>query len=228
MNKYLLLLFAFVGTFIISNAQQCENLVLNDVQMQCSDSDVTLVPSFLNASYKSTRAYTVGGEAPCPIPVYDQEGFTGIESDDDWQGPFQLGFNFCFFENQYDRIMVSDNGKVTFDLELEPEQFDPWDVEDGYALPTQNIQTNVILGPFMDNLTTGNNNPNPGNSISFGILNQTMPGQRIFGVEYNTPQFSCTTTNTRSRILLYESSNVIDVVIMEKLFVLDGAMEMQW
>lgn len=214
MFKKLFLLFSFFLTFTIVQGQQCENLSLEDIPMICTDDTVTLTPNFLNGAYKSTRAYVINGPLPCPVAADVNAQPSNIVADDDWSFDIAMSFDFCFFENQYDHLVVSDNGKISFDLTLEEGQYDAWPVDETYILPTQQIQTNAIFAPFMDTLSTADSNP--GETISFDLLNEDDPGNRIFVINFDIPQYSCNNLRLRSRVMLYETSNVIDIIIFEK------------
>lgn len=126
----------------------------------------------------------------------------------------------------YDQIIVSDNGKVSFDLNMAGRRDNNWRLDVGDELPNINWQPNCIFGPFFD--TNSNRLPQAERfrAISFKLFNQdqTIPenvGNRVFVISYNSPSFSgsCSPIGDnmlRSTITLYESSNVIDIEIREK------------
>ncbi|MEE9349376.1 MAG: gliding motility-associated C-terminal domain-containing protein [Flavobacteriaceae bacterium] len=220
MNKKLLVLIAFlIAVFNNSYAQdlQCQNLEIREVPSTCVIPYTELVADFLDIDYKDTDTYVITSEPTCP-PELAQTTGVGIVADDDWSQVISLGFTFCYYGNMYDQIIVSDNGVVCFDLD-EALQYHSWVIGTGITLPTPIWQQNSIFAPYIDTLTPADGNPT--NAIRFDIINQdqSIPanvGNRRFIIEWDTPQFSCTSTYFKSRIVLYETSNVIDIMVSEK------------
>ncbi len=225
MNKNLLLIIAFASSLLFTNslkAQQCINLDAgDDVQMQCIDNNVVLDASYIGpAGYKETNVYEVADAG-----IICSSDYTGsrsyLQSDDVWSnlviplagsGGVQanIPFKFCYFGNQYDQVLISSNGIVTFDLEPLG-LFSSWVVDDGVQLPTQVWQTNAIYGVFHD--------------MDLGVqpledrISYRTEGEapnRVFIVSFEAYQFQCNDLLSKSQIRLYESSNVIDVIVEEK------------
>jgi hypothetical protein len=48
------------------------------------------------------------------IPLDDSFTLTMVENDDDSFGPFQLGFSFCFYGNNYNQVFINNNGNLSF------------------------------------------------------------------------------------------------------------------
>lgn len=218
MNKKILLFIAFFVAILSVKAQdtQCQNLF---VDASCVSPDTELTANFLNIEYRDTDTYLVGGEFPCPPEISQPQGI-GIVADDDWSQIINLGFTFCFYGNMYDQIIVSDNGIVSFDLDEEG-NFSIWNTNANLDLPSPQLQPNAIFAPFTDTLTPAD--PNPANAMRFDIINQdqSIPenvGNRIFVIEWDAPLYGCNTLYLKSRVLLYETSNVIDIIVNEKDF----------
>jgi len=226
MNKKILLLIAIFTTFFYSSAQdQCQNLSIEEVPSTCVIPYTELVANFLDTEYRDTDTYAINGEAAC-IPDVTGTTDTGIVVDDDW-GTFaiNIGFTFCFYGNMYDQVLVSDNGKVTFDLDMVGQNDSNWRLNAGDQLPNINWQPNCIFGPFFDSNSNRLPTAERAGAISFKFFNQdqTIPanvGNRVFMISFNSPSFGngCDVQNSmlRSTILLYETSNVIDVEIRQK------------
>lgn len=215
MNKKILILTALISSVFLfspkTNAQVCQNLNAgDDVQMQCSDANVTLNATVIAPNYKTTRNYDVGGELLCPSITYDGSR-SFLQSDDSWSDfVIDIPFTFCFFENQYDQLLISGNGLVTFDL-TELGAYSSWVVDNGLQLPTQEWQTNAIFGVFHD-MDSGVQ-PRE-DRISYKTLGDAP--NRVFVISFEAYQYSCNNLLSKSQIKLYESSNVIDVFVEEK------------
>lgn len=226
MNKKILLILAFFIAILSIKAQQCQNLAVEQIPSTCIIPFTQLNANFLNVEYRDSDTYIINAEVSC-LPDLSSTVDTGIVQDDDWTtAPINLGFTFCFYGNMYDQIIVSDNGKVSFDLDRAGTDDNNWRLGVGDQLPNINWQPNCIFGPFFDS----NSNRLPvaerANAMSFKIYNQdqTIPenvGNRVFVISFNSPSYGggCSPVADnmlRSTITLYESSNVIDIEIREK------------
>ena len=87
--------------------------------------------------------------------------FSTTNEDDEAVGPFDLGFDFNFYENTYDQLYISTNGLITFG--------DGSDLYDNQAIPRDTYPNNYIT-PFWDDL----------------ILTVDNNGQKISRVFYHT------------------------------------------
>ncbi len=211
MNKNILLLIALIATLLTTTAQVCENIDAgDDVQMLCSDADATLTTTFIAPNYRRTTNYDINSQPLCPPVTYDGSR-TFIQTDDEWSDfVIDIPFTFCFFENQYDQLLISGNGMVTFDLTM-LNQGNDWQINAADQVPTTNWETNSIFGVYHDM----NSNVQPREDrISYKTVG-TAPN-RIFIISFECLQYSCTTLLSKSQIKLYESSNVIDVRVDEK------------
>ena len=154
-----------------------------------------------------------------PYPVTEGAGIP-ITLDDRWSPviPFPAAtdntpaYNFCFFGEEEDALVVGANGRISFDLS-HANQFDTYAYTD--ALPTMNADmTNSIFGAYHDMNIAGAGTV-AGTRFSYGFQG-TYPC-RMFVVNYNElPQFSCTNQRTTQQIVLWEGSNYIDVYIHNK------------
>ncbi len=225
MNKKILVLFSYFITILAVNAQdQCANLSLESTVNSCEIPTTTLEAHFLNTDYRTTDSYVIDPQASC-LPNIDNSIGTGIVFDDDWSFIVNIGFEFCFYGNMYDQIIVSDNGKVSFDLDMALQNDNDWVLNVGDQLPNPNWQPNCIFGPFFDSNSNRLPAAQQGDAMSFKLINQdqSIPsnvGNRALIISFNTPSYGggCDVVDSmlRSTITLYETSNVIDVEITQK------------
>ncbi len=118
-----------------------------------------------------------------------------------------IGFNFCYFGNVYNKCVISSNNYISFDTTLAGTS-SPWST---VAVPTSSPAEvrNSILAPWQDL------NPGAGGNIYYQTIG-TAPN-RAFVVSYvNIPMFSCTGLSYTSQIILRESSNCIETHIASK------------
>jgi gliding motility-associated-like protein len=134
-----------------------------------------------------------------------------LGGDDTFSGAIPIGFQFCFFNNIYTNIYISDNGQLTFNSAYNH-------LSASFATQTaipyfnSSFPDNAIFGPFVDlKLSLGG-------SISYKTTG-TAPFRK-FTVQYNNaPYFNnnCTGVLTNTfQIVLHETFNYIDCIINNK------------
>jgi gliding motility-associated-like protein len=185
----------------------------------CSDGST---PVTLTASYhlfgQDTTSYDVTVQENCPAPNLTGGTPTSINTDDVWSEVIDLGFEFCFFGETYSQILVGSNGMLSFELD-NAETGNGWDLQSWTStspdtLPNSSNPTiseaNIFgVGHDID--------PSECGEINYMILGSAPARQ--FVVNYNEVchfGLSCSDYTSTSQIILYESSNVIDVNIIDK------------
>jgi len=159
-----------------------------------------------------TTSYEVGS-----IPYNPPYPFTGgtplfIGQDDIYSGLINLPFNFCFYGTMYSQAVVGANGLVSFNAGY-ANAFCPWAFNQ--AVPNAALPLNAIFGAYHDI------DPSQGGEINYAILGEAPC--RTFVVNFNEiPHFSCncgffsTCRITTQQIVIYETTNIIDVYIDQK------------
>ena len=178
-----------------------------DQLLPCSQTctNLTAVPFHSGA----TNTYTVASIPHAPPIPYNQAGGTVVSAntDDVWSPIINLPFSFCYYGATYNTAKVGSNGSI----DLGPAVgggFQPWN----FAVNCPS----ATLNPF------GN---------IFGVLHDIDPGVcgqirwyitgtapcRIFVVSFNNIcHFSCTNQQSRHMMVLYETTNIIDVFVESK------------
>jgi len=187
----------------------------------------------LSATYYQTRgteSYTVSSIAYAPpFPFSGGEGSVSITTDDRWSPLINMtpngsiqDFNFCFYGNVYNKLLLTDNGAITFSIAGpggNGGRYTP-DTGSGFAF-TQTIP-NTPVGQALPYI----------NSI-FGVLQDTWPARSpsdfsinyevlgtypcrafVFNI-YKLAAYGtqCTTQLQTNQVVLYEGSNIIDVYV---------------
>ncbi|NND63314.1 MAG: hypothetical protein HKN48_08980, partial [Flavobacteriaceae bacterium] len=207
-----LLLLFLVSTHI--NAQ-CPTLDAGpDLTIDCTSPGVELqilidgMPELVLPN-RDTSSYRIG-QPTCPMPALTGTP-TGLNVDDTYSGVIPIGFNFDYFGNTYTDMVVGANGKVSFDTGLAG-GFDNWNIDPTDLLPFEDgssFEFNMIYGAYHDI------HPGIGGAIEYFVAG--VAPERALVVNYNAvPHFSCTTIFTTQQIVLYESTNVIQVNIVDK------------
>jgi len=157
----------------------------------------------VSAIVAQTNSYVVSS-----IPYYNFPYAGGSmavwNADDMWGQVIPIGFNFCYFGNSYNQLVVGTNGVVTFNLALAGGGCN-WSITT--ALPSAaNMPANSIACPFRDIVTNGVD-------YAHYYVTGTAPCRAMVIYWQNIPLFSCVNPRTWTQLVLYEGTNIIDVNI---------------
>ena len=173
--------FSYSGWVKGANEQGLANIPVTLWGRRTDPYDVTF------PTYSTATAYNVGTAIP--------------SSDDVTHGPFNIGFTFNFFGNNYTQFYVGSNGWVGFS----PGQ------TTGYTaafIPNSGSPRNVIMADWEDLF--------PGSANIFYITIGTAPNRRLV-VNFNAvPHYGCRSNLHTFQFVLYETTNVIDVNYLSK------------
>lgn len=150
--------------------------------------------------------YTVN---PIPFQIYTAN-FPIQNTQDDFYSPvINLPFNFTFYGNTYNQLVISTNGFIDFRTTMAG-TFSQWSFST--TIPDVNFPTkNSILGCYQDM-------DNRMSSLS-SITSQTVgtAPYRKFVVFFNqNAHFQCNYITSSFQMVLYETSNFIDVQLIDK------------
>jgi len=168
----------------------------------------------LNASVVGTVATTSYSVSPTPYVPFS---FTGpnpvlVNIDDTWSGVINIPFCFSFYGNTYTQCVIGSNAVISFNL-TNATNYNTWPISAAIPSSTPADLLNCIMGPWHDIDPSVTTYSNP--QITWGVYG-TAPG-RAFVVSYNTvSMFSCNTMIATSQIVLYETTNIIDIYIKDK------------
>lgn len=173
-----------------------------------TSSFLSLAISLFGISAIAQSDYTV---TAIPHQVYSAITPVEFTQDDVYSEVIPLTFNFTYFGNTYNQILIGTNGVVQFNLSL-ANQHNPWPID----TPIPNVNFNVknsILGCYHDMFNTM--------ALSTGSITRSVVGSapyRKFVVIFdNQPAFSCgADAMTTFQMILYETLNTIDVQIVER------------
>jgi len=125
-------------------------------------------------------------------------------TDDSQQGPFNIGFNFCFFGTTYTQFWIGSNGWISFSPN-QPTTFT------SQSIPTTNglVPKNCIMGPWQDW------HPGIGGQIKYQVQG-VAPCRKLIVSWVNMPMYSCTSNLGTFHIIIYETTNIIENHIQSK------------
>ncbi|MEZ0007493.1 gliding motility-associated-like protein [Flavobacterium sp. 28YEA47A] len=220
--------------FTIYNSPGCLSVDVEGIDVSLGDPEIVVCPNDpcvdLSATYYQTLAtniYTVDRIDYRPPFPFSSGSAVQIDTDDKWSPLVTLPFKFCFFGNSYDKLLVGDNGAITFSIAgLVPGGrysalgATGWQYNTTVPNNPANITTppyvNAIFGVMqdLDPRTTAPAASPPDRSINYTVLG-TAPCRAFVMNIYKLGLYNCNQANglQTSQIVLYEGSNIIDIYI---------------
>lgn len=165
-----------------------------DTIIQLCPPDSSLL--YLFADSGNSNAYTYD---TIPYQVEPVGGTSINMSDDQIQGPFNIGFDFSFYCGQYTQFYICSNGWIGFSNG----QTATWVVQ---SIPStaNNTPKNCIMGPWRDwNPASGS-----GPYVRYQTVG-TAPLRKLIVTWSSVPMYSCTSSSGTFQIVLHEASNII-------------------
>jgi gliding motility-associated-like protein len=197
-----LLLFLFP---LFAFAQYCPSLG-PDQLLPCGVGSTTLTADLSQCGPGGANPNQTTNYGVSNIPFVNQTntGTSLFMTDDSQQGPFAIGFNFCFFGTTYTQFYVGSNGWISF-TGGQPTTFTSQPIPTGNAL----VPKNCIMGPWQDW------HPGIGGQIKYQVQG-TAPCRKLVVSWTNMPMFSCNGNLGTFHIVIYESTNYIENHIQNK------------
>lgn len=183
----------------------------------------------LLANYLQTYATNTNNYDVTSIPYAPQYSFTGgtnlnVAIDDVWSDIIDLPFPFCFYGQNFTKVLAGANGVVTFDIAgVVPGGEEVPNVNGGCAwsynttIPSATFPIkNAIYGVYQDIDPSVRTNPAIQN-INYYVTG-TYPNRAFVLNTSEIPQFSCGTSVGLQtyQIILYETTNTIDVLVNKR------------
>ncbi len=203
-SLFLLLLIVTSSSF--AQGPGCPNVNAgDDITLDCDNGCTDLSATFLQTGETSSYEVSSIDYAP-PFP---STGGTpvSVNTDDIWSDIIPIPFTFCFYGQEYNQMLIGSNAVVTFDtVNNTPGGFCAWSFDE--SIPNPNLFFATIFGPYMDI------DPSVGGS---GTINYTVFGEapcRTMVINFpNVPYFSCNDLSMTTQIVIYETTNVVEVYL---------------
>ena len=205
-------LIGILSVFTVAHAQfpGCPNIDAGpDQTLNCSQPCANLNAIPLHSG--ATTTYSVSSIPHNPPIAYNQAGGTGVSvnTDDVWSPLITLPFNFCYYGQTYTTCKIGSNGSIKFGNYVSTTSPDQ-----PYAYPGNCPSTGLrvygdVFGVLHDI------DPSVAGTVKWYVIG-TAPC-RIFVVSYyELAHFSCTNLRSTHMMVLYETTNVIDVYVSNK------------
>jgi gliding motility-associated-like protein len=217
-------------SFIFGQLNGCPEVKITDINQQetvyinCNSEDgcVNLLANYPETGTPTT--YTV--EPINYVPIFPFTGLAhpiSVNTDDVWSDPkVTLPFNFCFYNQEYSEAVVSSNGAISFNTSTinnngYNDAADECAWEFNLSIPNGQFPStaepkkivNAIYGVFHDI------DPSEGGQIGWELFGD-YPCRRLVVSYYQVPLFDCLEVNSTFQMVLYESTNIIEVYIEKK------------
>lgn len=192
-----------------------------DVNLTCGNNCTTLQATYIHAG--STTSYDVSSITYNPIAPFNAGTPIIIGIDDRWSALLPLPFPFCFFGTTYTNVTAGSNGILSFDNNAIWPNFCWWDLNTTpLPIPTTAYGLGTypaIMGPYQDI------DPTFQGLIAWEVIDAT-PCRKFVLNFYQIPYFGDPNSVSTmwcpsplfatSQIVLYETTNVIDIIIQNK------------
>lgn len=181
-----------------------------DQNLNCQTNCTNLTATVLQTG--QTTAYTVSSVPYAPPAAFNAGTQLLIGTDDIWGPVINLGFNFCFYGNMYNQAIVGANGLISFDV-AEANQYCEWAFT--ASIPDPTLYPNSIMGAYHDI------DPSYGGEIRYALLGAAPCRTLVVNFD-DIPHFDCncgffgSCSRTTQQIVIYETTNVIEVYIEQK------------
>ena len=170
----------------------------------CAPANLTLTANVFHIGY--TNTYTVSS-IPYAPPYPFTSGTAIPINQDDYFGPVvTLPFEFCFFGQSYNQLVVGANGIITFDL-TKANQYCSWSFSN--SLPSTSLFRNAIFGAYHDI------HPGVCGYFRYGVVGSYPCRSFVMNFD-QICHYSCTSIKSTLQVVLYEGTNVIEVHILNK------------
>ncbi|WP_452228756.1 beta strand repeat-containing protein, partial [Lacinutrix sp. MEBiC02404] len=211
MKGILVVICLFLAQLAIAQGPGCSNVDAGPAQinLDCTTTCTDLTATFLETG--ETTFYTIS-----TIPYAPPSSFSGLTNplfltDDYWSDVIALPFEFCFFGNQYNELLVGANGVLSFQLAYA-------NMNSGFLF-TDILPDNSNTALAEANIFGAGHDMGPGlnftNEIGWEIQG-AYPCRRFVVAYYNVPHVLCSAIVTTQMMVLYEGTNTIEVYIEEK------------
>jgi len=213
--KYILGCYLIGCCFVNQLSAQTSCAVIDagpDVMLDCSQPCTDLTATFIGVPNTDTSSYIIG-EPACALPPVTGGTMSNLTTDDVWSPVIPIPFDFNFFQNDYNGLVICANGQISFNTALAG-------TDSGYLigaselLPTTSgtFTLNTIYGAYHDMNPAQNPDPSQINYFVSGTAPYRTFVINFFEVEH----YDCAGLQTTQQIVLYESSNVIEVNLYNK------------
>ncbi|KQS92908.1 T9SS type B sorting domain-containing protein [Chryseobacterium sp. Leaf394] len=159
-------------------------------------------------SIKQTDTYTLTQSSFSPAAAFNAGTSLNANFDDSFTSLISLPFNFCFFNQNFDALVIGSNGMITFDATQAGKINFP---NVNWTNPNTGLPKNSIFGVYHDMVFSAADQ----SEIYYSTIG-TAPNRKFIVNFYEGRMAGCTERSS-SQIVLHETTNIIEVFVDKKL-----------
>ncbi|MES2284496.1 MAG: PKD domain-containing protein [Bacteroidota bacterium] len=205
-----LLCITLFSQVIFAQSSSCPNLTVGPNASLCSGC------TSISATLQGTKATTSYSVSSVPYTPFSFNTGTSVllGIDDTWSSAITIPFCFSFFGNTYTQCVIGSNVLLSFDV-ANAGDYNTWPISAAVPSATPADLTNCIMGPWHDIDPSVSSSSTP-------IINWKVQGTapcRSFVVSWTDISMyssSCNSQLATSQIVLYETTNNIEIYIKDK------------
>ena len=186
-----------------------------DTTLNCHASSCVKLKARYN-DFGTTSTYRVDTIPYNPFPLAGGTPIS-VAIDDVWSDSLKIPFPFCYFGNSYHKLWIGSNSIVTFNYPGPPNVTGscPWAITSGATIPNPAFPyLNSIMFPYEDKNPAVTGRPNEG-LINYQVID-TYPCRKFVITFDSIPEFQCDSLLSTCQLVLYETTNVIEMYIGHK------------
>lgn len=148
--------------------------------------------------------------SPIPNQVFTIEAAPLSTNDDFYSGVIPIGFDFDFYGNVHNQLLISTNGYINFNLNLAG-GFSPWSFNTSISQFAPELRNSIFACYHdMDNMSQVG-------SLTYSIVGNA-PFRKFVIIYSDQPHFGgvCAGYFSTFQLILYETFNFIDVQVIDK------------
>lgn len=178
-----------------------------DITLECGEECTDLTAVYVDTGV--TTDYTVTS-----IDYDPPFAFTGlanpisVNTDDVWSSVINLPFDFCFFDDTYQQVIIGSNGIISFDTAAAGD-FCDYSLGEREALPHPNVHRNAIMLYHDIDPRYGNN------EIGWELIGEA-PYRTLVVSFSDVPYYSVNAATSTWQMVLYEATNAIEFFVQSK------------
>lgn len=157
---------------------------------------------------KKTTSYDVASTPYNPAVPMDQGTSLNADYDDLFAVKLNLPFQFCFFNQNFDALVVGSNGMITFDTSQLGNINYP-NIQ--WSNPSPDLSKNSIFGVYHDLVFSSGD----ASEIYYSTIGNAP--NRKFIINFYEGRIAGCTERSSSQIVLHETSNIIEIFVDKKM-----------
>lgn len=194
----------FIFFLALPAVMVAQNLIVSNDTTICIGGSASLTATPTGTGY-GTDSYTFQVIPYQPESYFGGTGITfGSNGDDQIAGPFNIGFTFCFFNQNYTGFWVGSNGWIGFTFNAAWTTYVPTQIPN----TANGVPKNCIMAPWQD-WYPGNGGTFTPPYVFYKTLG-TAPNRKLVVYWQDCPMYGCLTTYGRFQIVLNEQNSSVE------------------